>query len=192
MTRYRQRILEKINELVEPLGPLETALDFGSGDGFFASQWQKGRTVRSVTALDVVERKTSLIVPTLYDGGRMPFMDDSFDLAYAIDVLHHCGDPAMALRDLARCSRKYLLIKDHTYQNIIGKLTLALLDEIGNRRFGIPSRYLYQRGWAWVDQIESEGWRRMSLTHPMYCHAGALGAATNRLQFVGLWERVRA
>src|SRR6266481_3095614 len=139
MTRYRQRILEKINELVEPLGPLETALDFGSGDGFFASQWQKGRTVRSVTAVDVVERKTSLVIPTLYDGGRLPFMDDSFDLAYAIDVLHHCDDPAMALRDLARCSRKYLLIKDHTYQSIIGELTLGLFDEIGNRRFGIPS-----------------------------------------------------
>jgi hypothetical protein len=192
VTLYRQRILEKIRHLIEPLGPLEGALDFGSGDGFFASQWKNGTAVSSVTAVDVVERKSSLVIPTLYDGERLPFSDNSFDLAYAIDVLHHCYDPPTALSDLTRCSRKYLLIKDHTYQSRIGKLTLGLLDEIGNRRFGIPSPYLYQKGWAWVQQIESSGWRRLSLTHPMYCHAGVLGAATNSLQFVGLWEKVHA
>ena len=192
MTRYRQRILEKICQLIEPLGPLESALDFGSGDGFFASQWKNMGTVRSVTAVDVLERKTSFVVPTLYGGERLPFSDNSFDLAYAIDVLHHCCDPPTALGDLARCSRKYLLVKDHTYQGRVGKLTLGLLDEIGNRRFGIRSPYLYQRGWAWVEQIESSGWRRLSLTHPMRCHTGVLGAATNGLQFIGLWERVRA
>jgi SAM-dependent methyltransferase len=192
MTRYRQRILEKILQLIDPLGPLEAALDFGSGDGFFASQWKNGRAVSSVTAVDVVERKTCLVVPTLYNGEHLPFPDNSFDLAYAIDVLHHCYDPPKALSDLARCSRKYLLIKDHTYQGRIGKLTLGLMDEIGNRRFGIPSPYLYQRGWSWIEQIESSEWRRLSLTHPMHCHTGVLGAATNGLQFIGLWERVRA
>jgi SAM-dependent methyltransferase len=192
MTLYRQRILEEIKRLIEPLGPIESALDFGSGDGFYASQWRNGTAVKSVTAVDVVERKHSLVVPTLYGGERLPFSDRSFELAYAIDVLHHCRDPSAALRDLKRCSSRYLLVKDHTYQSSIGKFALGLLDEIGNRRFGIPSPYLYQLRWAWVEQIESSGWRRLSLMHPMHCHAGMLGAATNGLQFVGLWERTRA
>jgi hypothetical protein len=192
MTLYRQRILEKMRQLIEPLGPLDAALDFGSGDGFFASQWRNGGAVRSVTAVDVAERKTSLVVPIVYDGKRLPFSDHSFDLAYAIDVLHHCYDPALALGDLSRCSRQYLLIKDHTYEGRIGKLALGMLDEIGNRRFGIASPRLYQHGWTWVEQIESSGWRRLSLTHPMRCHRGVLGAATNCLQFIGLWERARA
>ena len=89
MTLYRQRVLEQIQQLIRPLGPLDTALDFGSGDGFFASQWQGGDVVRRVTAVDVVERKSSLFVPQLYDGKRLPFDDSSFELAYAIDVLHH-------------------------------------------------------------------------------------------------------
>lgn len=189
MTLYRQRVLEQIQQLIRPLGPLDTALDFGSGDGFFASQWQGGDVVRRVTAVDVVERKSSLFVPQLYDGKRLPFDDSSFELAYAIDVLHHCPDPSNALRDVSRCSRRYLLIKDHTYRSAMGKLTLGVLDELGNRRFGIPSPYLYQRGWEWVEQIESDGWRRLSLIHPSKCHAGLLGVATNTLQFVGLWER---
>lgn len=192
MTLYRQRILEKIRQLVEPLGPIESALDFGSGDGFFASQWKHGGGVRSVTAVDVIERKRSVVTPTLYDGKRLPFSDRSFDLAYAIDVLHHCDDPGSAIDDLSRCSNRYLLIKDHTYRSRIGKFTLGFLDEIGNRRFGIRSPYLYQRGWTWVEHIESSGWRRLALMHPVHCHAGILGAATNGLQFIGLWERVSA
>jgi SAM-dependent methyltransferase len=192
MTRYRQRILEKIRQLVEPIGPIETALDFGSGDGFFASQWKDVGSIRSVTAVDVVERKSSLVVPVLYDGKQLPFSDRSFELVYAVDVLHHCSDPITALSDLSRCSSRYLLIKDHTYTNKIGKLALGFLDEIGNRRFGIPSPYLYQRGWTWIDQIESSGWRRLSLTHPLHCHKGVLGIVTNGLQFIGLWERTRA
>lgn len=190
MSHYRQRILQDIKRLIEPLGTVESALDFGSGDGFYASQWRHGSTIRSVTPVDVVERKNSIVVPTLYGGDRLPFTDQSFELAYAIDVLHHCHDPGAALRDLMRCSSKYLLIKDHTYKGRMGKLTLGLLDEIGNRRFGIPSPYLYQYRWTWVEEIESSGWRRMAFSNPMRCHTGFLGAVTNSLQFVGLWERV--
>jgi SAM-dependent methyltransferase len=191
VSRYRQRVFEAIRQLIEPLGPIDAALDFGSGDGYFASQWMSGQVVRSVTAVDVVERKASLVTPTLYDGEHLPFSDESFELAYAVDVLHHCRDPLKALNDLMRCSSLYLLIKDHTYQGAVGKLALGLLDEIGNRKFGIPSPYLYQRRWEWVTQIESQGWGRLALLHPLKCHTGILGAATNDLQFIGLWKRQR-
>jgi SAM-dependent methyltransferase len=190
MSAYRERILAHVRQLIEPLGPLDTALDFGSGDGFFASRWKPGGAVRSVVPVDVVKRKASLVTPVLYDGERLPFADLSFDLVYSIDVLHHCPNPDAAIRDMSRCSRRYLLIKDHTYRSRLGKLMLGLLDEVGNRRFGIPSPYLYQRRWEWVEQIELSGWRRVQLTHPMICHTGLLGAATNSLQFIGLWERV--
>jgi hypothetical protein len=192
MTHYRQRIFDEVKRLIEPLGVVDSALDFGSGDGFYASQWSNGSIVRTVTPVDVVERKNSIVVPTLYDGDCLPFPDRSFVLAYAIDVLHHCHDPGAALRDLMRCSSKFLLLKDHTYESRVGKLTLGLLDEIGNRRFGIPSPYLYQYRWTWVEEIEASGWRRISFSNPMRCHTGILGAVTNSLQFIGLWERDRA
>lgn len=189
MNDYRRRIFESMKLLVGPLGILDSALDFGSGDGFFSSQWKSNSLARQVAAVDVVRRKSSIVVPSLYDGVRLPFDDRSFDLSYAVDVLHHCPDPSRALEDLSRCSRRYLLIKDHTYQGAIGRYALAVLDELGNRRFGIPSPYLYQHRWAWIDRIETQGWRRVALICPMTCHTGLLGAATNRLQFIGLWER---
>ena len=192
MSRYRHRILAQIQDLIRPLGVLSSALDFGSGDGFFASQWKSNGLVHAVTAVDVVERKSSIMVPILYDGVRLPFADRSFDLAYSVDVFHHCPDPPQAIADLSRCARRYLLIKDHTYRSAAGKFALATLDEIGNRKFGIPSPYLYQRRWDWIEQIEAGGWRRIALIHPMRCHTGILGAATNHLQFIGLWERLNA
>jgi SAM-dependent methyltransferase len=189
MNPYRQRIAAQMAQALAPLGPIGRALDFGSGDGYFASELPKRvAAIAGVTPVDVVERATSLVRPQLYDGRRLPFADASFDLAYSVDVIHHCPDPMAALADLARCTRRWLLIKDHQHDGALGRLTLAVLDELGNRRFGIPSPYLYQRGWQWVRWIESHGFTRRAFVHPMACHTGPL-ALTNRLQFMGLWER---
>ena len=191
ITQYRPRILSALRELVAPL-PVRRVLDFGAGDGFFASELGRLPQVEQLVPVDVVARPNSLVVPQLYDGKRLPFEGASFDLAYAVDVLHHCPDPVAAIDDMARCSSRYLLIKDHTFTSAAGRWTLAVLDELGNRRFGIPSPYLYQRGWHWVEHLEARGWRRLAFTHPLDCHSGALGWATNRLQWVGLWERAPA
>jgi SAM-dependent methyltransferase len=191
MTDYRARILEALLAALKPLGPLGPALDFGSGDGFFAHHLGRAAALQSITPVDVVERAHSHVKPRLYDGQRLPFDDGSFELAYSVDVLHHCPDPLAALADLTRCTRRYLLLKDHNHHGSLGRFTLGVMDEMGNRRFGIPSPYLYQRDWAWVKWIEQQGFRRLQFQHPMPCHVGPL-ALTNRLQFMGLWERVRA
>lgn len=188
MNPYRRRILAQMKATLAPLGPIATALDFGSGDGYFASQLRDQAVVGAITPVDVVERAQNFVRPQLYDGKRLPFDDRSFDLTYSVDVIHHCPDPMAALVDLARCTRRWLLLKDHQQQGPIGNFTLAVLDELGNRRFGIPSPYLYQRGWQWLKWIEANGFVRRAFVHPMSCHTGVLGL-TNRLQFLALWER---
>ena len=57
------------------------------------------------------------------------------------------------------------------------------------RILAVPSLYQYQRGWNWLPVIEAAGFRQVALVHPTRCHARVLGALTNGLQFVGLWER---
>jgi SAM-dependent methyltransferase len=188
MNAYRLRVLDQLKATLAPLGPVDSALDFGSGDGFFAHSLRAQTALAAITPVDVVERAHSLVRPLLYDGQRLPFADRSFELAYSVDVIHHCPDPLAALADLARCTRRWLMLKDHQYTSAPGRLTLAVLDELGNRRFGIHSPYLYQRDWQWVKWIEAHGFVRRSFVHPMRCHTGLL-ALTNRLQFMGLWER---
>ena len=187
ITHYRPRILEQLQAAISPLD-VRRVLDFGCGDGYFSAAIGGLPQVEQLVPVDVVARPNSFVQAQLYDGARLPFDDRSFDLSFAVDVLHHCPDPIRAIDDMARCSSRYLLIKDHTYHTAAGKWVLAILDELGNRRFGIPSPYLYQRDWQWVEHIEARGWKRVELTYPVACHTGPL-ALTNSLQWMGLWER---
>jgi SAM-dependent methyltransferase len=190
-TPYRRSIIGGIATALAGRDDAGSALDFGSGDGFFAANLTQLTPIRQITAVDVVERSTNLVKPLIYDGRTLPFPDRSFDLAYAIDVLHHCPDPILALGDMMRCTRSYLLIKDHNYSGPLGKTVLAALDELGNRRFGIPSPRHYQQRWSWVTWLEAQGWERCHWSHPMPCHRGPL-ALTNPLQFMALWKRMHA
>jgi SAM-dependent methyltransferase len=191
MNPYRQRILPKLVEVLRSKSPVDSALDFGSGDGWFAQQMRQSGLIRELTPVDVKLRETVVTAPHLYDGKRLPFPDRSFDLVYSVDVLHHCPDPAESLRDLVRCAGRLVLLKDHTWRTRLGKWGLAVLDELGNRQFGIPCLYRYQHRWDWFPIIEREGFRLVQLIHPVPCHVGVLGRLTNPLQFIALWERVK-
>jgi SAM-dependent methyltransferase len=150
---------------------------------------QKQGMVNNVAAIDVLRREKTLIEIQLFDGDNIPYDDRYFDLSMAIDVVHHTEDPIRTLQEILRCTKEWLLLKDHTFRNLAGWGTLCLLDEIGNRRFGVPSVYHYQRQWEWLDIIQESGFHLERLVYPSLCHTGLLGWATNSLQFVGLWRR---
>jgi SAM-dependent methyltransferase len=189
MNPYRRRVLPLLLDLLRERAPVGRALDFGSGDGWFAQELRASGLVREVIPVDVKRREQVVTEPLLYDGRALPFPDRSFDLVYSVDVLHHCPDPEASLRDLVRCSNRLLLLKDHTWRTRLGKLGLAVLDELGNRKFGIPCLYRYQHCWDWFRTIEAAGFRLVTLIHPAPCHVGLLGRLTNPLQFAALWER---
>lgn len=189
MNPYRRRILDSFDTLLRPHAPFSRCLDFGAGDGWFAASFLERRLTKDVTAVDVQARPNSFAAVTLYDGVRLPFPERSFDLVSCVDVLHHCPDPRASLEDALRCADRFFLIKDHTFEGPAGRAALAVLDEIGNRRFGIPSPFNYRTRQQWSDWIEDAGFVLRNMVHPARCHEGVLGWATNGLQFIGLWER---
>jgi SAM-dependent methyltransferase len=189
MNPYRRRVLESFDTVLRPHAPVASCLDFGAGDGWFASSFVERNLAKDVTAVDVQARGRTFTPVTLYDGVRLPFGDRSFELVSSVDVLHHCPDPRASLQDALRCSSRFFLLKDHTYSGPAGRAALAILDEIGNRRFGIPSPFNYRTLPEWSEWIDACGFARRHLVHPAPCHTGALGWATNSLQFIGLWER---
>lgn len=190
MNPYRERVWSLLHEVAAKRGPYRNVLDFGSGDGWFASKFKGSGLVEKLVPLDVKRRASVFVEPHLYAGDALPFEDKVFDLVYSVDVLHHCPDPMKQLAELERCSSRYLMLKDHNYQTRLDRYTLAVLDELGNRRFGIPSPYRYQRNWAWHSHLLSNGWTAISFIHPAISHTGLLGALTNALQYVALYERI--
>jgi SAM-dependent methyltransferase len=187
--RYRERIVALAEQLLAGCARAERALDFGCGDGWFGEQFvARGLTDRVIGA-EVRVRAGSPIRPVLFDGQLLPFGDGVFELTYAIDVLHHSESPEKAITELLRCTRDRFLLKDHTYEGPAGWVALATLDELGNRRFGVPSPHAYQKRWEWNAWIERSGFELERMVHPAPCHSGALGALTNRFQFVAVWRR---
>ena len=190
MNPYRARIWEFLKSTLPTLDEKARLLDFGSGDGWFASMMAKELPTASITPLDVKRREAVLVEPLIHDPSKsLPFGDREFDLVYAVDVLHHCEVPANQLRELIRVADKYILLKDHNYTSFAGKATLALLDELGNKKFGTPSLYQYQQNWNWESIFNDAGWVRTEFIHPLRCHVGPLGWATNQLQYLSLYKR---
>jgi SAM-dependent methyltransferase len=187
--RYKDNVLAELTRVLRAARPVNNAVDVGAGDGYYAARLMERGLVQTITPLEVLLREQRELTPILYDGKTIPFGDREFDLAYAIDVIHHTDDPERTLQEIARVSRRYLIVKDHTYDNPLDYALLCVLDELGNRRFGVPSIYHYQRRFSWFPWIERAGFRLVKCVHPARCERGALGHLVNRLQFIACFER---
>lgn len=188
MNGYRRRIFREMRKTLESIGPLSSALDVGSGDGWFAKSVSGLGICDRVTAVDVKARPRGHYPVELYDGERLPFPDDEFDLVYAVDVVHHAPEPAKLLGEMIRCARRFVLLKDHTWQTELGRLALVVRDEIGNRPKGVRCVYNFQHGWEWDRVMLSGGMQRVQLTYPLPCHAGPLGGFANNNEFLSVWR----
>jgi len=186
---YRWRIIHEMQPLLRAIQPLKRVLDVGAGDGWFAMS--RMGICDIVTAIDVMPRQQAHHPVNFYDGERLPFPDNAFDLVYAVDVVHRAADPPKLLAEMARCTGHYLLLKDHTWRTRPGWWTLAAMDEVGNRRFGVHSAYNYQRGLEWDEVLQKQGLKKLEYIHPLPCHIRLLGRLTNNLQFLALWTANR-
>ena len=173
MNPYRRRILNELVPLLRGIPVVERVLDVGAGDGWFAMSVQRMGICKAVTAVDIMPRPRPYHQVEIYDGTQLPFPDNAFDLVYAIDVVHHATDPSKLLAEMARCTKRFVLLKDHTWSTRIGWLALVAMDEIGNRRFGVPSIYNYQRGWEWDPILYRAGFERMDHIHPCLAIRGS-------------------
>lgn len=190
MPNYKERTLRSINTVLDLAPDAKTALDFGSGDGWYSRNLTESGRFDDLKAIDVKLRDHVYFTPMLYGTDeKLPFSEAEFDLVYAVDVLHHCPSPLASLAEIARVCGKYIVIKDHTYSSWVGRFTLSVLDELGNRRFGIPSPHHYQRDREWNDALKKSGWTETFRISPALCHTGILGTLTNSLQFISLYTK---
>jgi len=140
------RVQEKLAELAPHLAPGSRIIDIGAGNCVLCKGLQ-GRG-HAVTPLDL-DNLSFLedIEPVIYDGVRIPFDDDSFDVALLITVLHHTTDPDAVLAEARRVARKLVIIEE-IYTNPFNKWATYLIDSIFNLEFfGHPRSNRTDRGW---------------------------------------------
>lgn len=153
-----ERRLRVLSELLEPMiPPGATLLDVGCGDGAL-DLWlaERRRDVR-IHGIDVLVRQGAQTPIETFDGRRIPYGDDAFDVVLLVDVLHHNEDPEQLLGEAARVARQRILVKDHTLAGPCARSLLRFMDEVGNRRFDIALVYNYWPEARWRQAFERLG-----------------------------------
>lgn len=155
------RRVRQISSHISELMPKEviSVLDVGAGTGEMAQAISSFRPELTFTGVDVYIRPKTFIPVIKYDGDKLPFEDNSFDAVITVDVLHHCDDAVAVLKECARVSKKFVIIKDHISDNAYDEKILAFMDWVGNSAHGVVLPYNYLSSSDWVSAFDKAGLR---------------------------------
>jgi len=184
----RTRVLAEI--LAAQIPQRASVLDIGCGDGTIGSLIAQLRPDISIRGVEFLVRPECKIECRAFDGASLPFPDGVFDVCLFVDVLHHTQDPSILLREAARVSRTFVLLKDHLVENFLDEVTLRLMDWVGNRPHGVVLTYNYQSRRKWKEYFLRCGLAEASWTSrvPLYQPPVSLLAGRG-LHFVSLLRK---
>ena len=107
-----------LDELWEQAAP-ESAVDVGCGEGVLTERFARRLNGGHAVGLDLDDPKLRAewekrARPNLdfraLDGVELPFADNEFDIACAIEVLEHVPDPEGTLAEMVRVARRHVLL----------------------------------------------------------------------------------
>ena len=169
-----------------------SVLDIGCGDGTIGSLIAELRPDIRIEGVEFLVRPGCKIECHSFDGITLPFPSGSFDVCLFVDVLHHTEDPSVLLREAARVSRSFVLIKDHLDENAFDNLTLRFMDWVGNRPHGVVLTYNYQNHKQWTEHFSNWGLAEVSWTTQVPLYPWPLRLLAGRaLHFVSLLKKTK-
>jgi SAM-dependent methyltransferase len=117
--RLMARFERTLDELFTAADP-QSLLDVGCGEAVLTHQWaQRLGDDRRVVGIDLddpalhaewAKRTAPNLEYRVMKAENLPFADDEFDLAAAIEVLEHVPDPEHTVAEMARVAKRWLLV----------------------------------------------------------------------------------
>jgi ubiquinone/menaquinone biosynthesis C-methylase UbiE len=139
--------------LVPYVGGGKMLLDFGCGDLSLSKLLHKEFPNLAITGVDVVDSgvRAGGVTFTLYDGKKLPFRNNAFDVSISYHVLHHCSDPRVAYGELCRVTKKKVLIVEPVYRNRFDLFLMKIVDRFSNgwRSVAISMPFTFQTEATW-------------------------------------------
>ena len=134
-----ERSLEDLFERASP----HSLLDIGCGEGVLTSRWAQRLGERRVVGIDLEDpklqaewatRQRSNLEYRVMRAENLPFSDDEFDVATAIEVLEHVPDPEHTVAEMARVAESHLLVSvpREPLWRLLNLARLSYLRELGN------------------------------------------------------------
>lgn len=107
-----------LEELYDKAAP-NSILDVGCGEGVLTHQWAEKLGDGRIVGIDLDEpelqaawehRQRANLEYRVLEATKLPFADNEFEVATAIEVLEHVPEPASTIAEMARVAEKYLLV----------------------------------------------------------------------------------
>lgn len=92
-------------------------LDVGCGNGFFSYYFEK---ICDTTGIDFSEKMIKLNpIKKKYvmDAYNLKFKNNSFDVVFCSNLLHHLDNPKKAVKEMIRVSKKYIVVSEPNRNN---------------------------------------------------------------------------
>jgi len=115
--RLMARFEGTLEELFRTAAP-QSLLDVGCGEGVLTAKWAP-RIEGRVVGIDLddpqlhaewAKRQAHNLEYRVMKAENLPFADDEFDVATAIEVLEHVPDPEHTVSEMARVARRWLIV----------------------------------------------------------------------------------
>lgn len=146
---------EKITQLFENQIPAGSRiLDLGGGWGFYSEPLRKRGHEHLV--LDVVSPGYQKAPVVLYDGKKIPFPDQSFDVTLLVTMLHHVPDPQTLFAEVRRVTRGKVVVVEDLYRHAAGRFWTICRDRLLNVEFAAHPHQFRKDG-EWREFFRSAG-----------------------------------
>ena len=105
-------------QLLDQANP-RSLLDVGCGEGVLTHEWAQRPAMERIVGIDLddprlhklwANRQAPNLSYQVMKAENLPFADDEFDAATAIEVLEHVPDPEHTAAEMARCASKWVLV----------------------------------------------------------------------------------
>jgi SAM-dependent methyltransferase len=186
------RRVTALASVIAPLLPKNgRVLDVGCGDGLLDVALLALRPDLRIEGVDVLVRPGTPIAVREFDGSHLPFKNDEFDSALAVDVFHHAADPDALMAEMRRVTGGRLVIKDHLEHGLPSKLVLRAMDWVGNSRHGVRLPFNYWSEPEWRSTWDAVGVRPTSILRHLGLYPFPLSLIFERdLHFVARLEPI--
>jgi SAM-dependent methyltransferase len=110
-------------------------LDVGCGNGIFTVRFARNAMVTGLDFSSALLRQNPHPRLIRGDATALPFADASFDCVFEANVLHHVRERESVVREMARTSRRYVvLLEPNRYNPLMFAFSVVVREEIGGLR----------------------------------------------------------